>query len=175
MATKRKNTGPPHPPEPDLTERTFRVIVRNAHMIRQVMEPFFNGFGLTVATWVTVRVLSRQQERTGKPVRLVDLSKILCIRQPTLTSSVNKLELLGYVQRIESPENRRDRLVRVTPKGRRLIKRVMVVHREKIQGLLQVWSPAEKQQVLVLLEKLAGHLESAMRSSEPSDVPNIVP
>ncbi len=147
-----------------LTEQTFRKLMRASRLIRQVMEPFFESHGISVSQWVVMCNLFDWEGKTGEPIRLVDLSNQMLIRQPTLTVVCTKLVLQGLVERVMLPGDRRERRVRLTPQGKELIAQISGFCQEKIQNLLSPWDVQEKQQALELLKKLVGQLESYLQS-----------
>lgn len=163
----------PAPPGPDreLSERIFRTLFRNTGQIRQIMTPFFEKFEISVAQWVVLRILLDREEEAAPPIRLVDLSHHLAIRQPSLTAVINKLTLQGFIERLATEGDRRTRRVQLTPRGRELVERVLVEHRQKVKHLMGAWDAAEKQQFLGLLEKLHTHLETVSRSASADLAP----
>jgi DNA-binding MarR family transcriptional regulator len=150
----------------ELADRIVRTLFRTAGMIRKIMGPVLEKYGISVAQWVVLRILFDRGKTTAAPIRLVDLSHFMIIRQPSLTTVVNTLALMGLVERVLSTGDRRERQVRLTPQGERLVNRILIVHRKKQQTLLSSWDSNEKRQVLDLLEKLWNHLEPMNRSDE---------
>jgi DNA-binding MarR family transcriptional regulator len=142
----------------DITDLTLRTVMRGTRFIRQIMEPFFSSMGISLAQWVVMRALLFRERETGRPVRLVDLSGLLMIRQPTLTAAINKLVLLGYVERISPEDSRRGRLVRLSPLGREHMTRILELHRDKIRELFSVWGRDDKVSIIELFERLENHL-----------------
>ena len=147
-----------------LTEQTFRKLMRASRLIRQIMEPFFESHGISVSQWVVMCNLFDWEGKTGNPVRLVDLSNQMLIRQPTLTVVVTKLVLQGLVERVMLPGDRRERRFRLTPQGKELIAQLSDLCQDKIKSLLSPWDVQEKQQALELLKKLVGELEVYVQS-----------
>jgi DNA-binding MarR family transcriptional regulator len=142
----------------DITELTLRTVMRGTRFIRQIMEPFFSSLGISLSQWVVMRVMLNHERETGKAVRLVDLSGMLVIRQPTLTALINRLLLLDLVERASPEENRRGRLVRLSPKGRETMDRIAELHKDKVRELFSVWSRDDKKGIIELFERLEDHL-----------------
>jgi DNA-binding MarR family transcriptional regulator len=156
-----------HPPGPrageknadhELTEHALRTIMRSMRFFRLTMEPFFSSHGINLSQWVVMRIMHTRERETGKPVRLVDLSTLLMIRQPTLTTLISRLMLQGLVEYAEPEGNRRGRLVRLSPAGRKAMDRMAELHGEKIRELFSVWDTEDKHRVIGLFEKLEIHL-----------------
>jgi DNA-binding MarR family transcriptional regulator len=143
----------------DLTEHALRTIMRGMRFFRLAMEPFFSTHGINLSQWVVMRIIHAREKETGEPVRLVDLSTLLMIRQPTLTTLISKLMLQGLVEYAEPPEkNRRGRLVRLSPAGRKAMDRMAELHGEKISELFSVWDTNDKKRIIMLFEELETHL-----------------
>lgn len=152
----------------DLTELTLRSMMRSARFIRQITEPFFKELGISLSQWVVMRVMLRREEETGKPVRLIDLSKGLMVRQPTLTAVINRLVLMGLVERVTAGDDRRARFVRLSHEGRNLIGKAIHEHRVNISALFNVWSGKDKEIALELFSKLENHLMTYITSTSKS-------
>jgi DNA-binding MarR family transcriptional regulator len=142
----------------DMTDLTLRTVMRGTRFIRQIMGPFFASMGISISQWVVMRAMLTRERETGKPVRLVDLSSFLMIRQPTLTAAINKLVLLGLVERVSPERNRRGRLVRLSPQGRDHMTRILEHHRGKTRELFSVWDKNDKALIIELFERLENHL-----------------
>jgi DNA-binding MarR family transcriptional regulator len=141
-----------------LDEMTLRSMMRSTRFIRQIMEPFFEGIDISLSQWVLMRVMLNKENETNEPVRLVDLSNMLMIRQPTLTSAINKLVLMGFVERDHAENDRRGRQVRLSARGRAMIDQTIEPHSRMIQKLFNVWNNQEKELVCRLFESLENHL-----------------
>ncbi|HOB15577.1 MAG TPA: MarR family transcriptional regulator [Defluviitoga sp.] len=59
------------------------------------------------------------------PKKLSDISKRLGITKSTTTGLVSRLEMMGYLQKEKSPEDRRVYMVDITQKGKDLIDEVI--------------------------------------------------
>jgi len=149
---------PGHPGEHDLTELTLRAMMRSLRFIRQIMEPFFEELEISLSQWLVMRVMLDRENETGEPVRLVDLCTLLMVRQPTLTAAINKLVLMGLVERVSAGDDRRARYVRLSQQGRSLIDKAAQVHRVNISALFNVWSDEDKENALELFRRLENHL-----------------
>lgn len=138
---------------------TFRVMLRTFGLVRRAMEPFFAQHGISGSQWGVLRCLSRAEDNGQPGVRLRDLSELLLIRPPSVTGAVDRLERLGLVARRQSDTDQRARLVSLTPAGRRLVEQVTAGHAARIHEVLSVLTVPEQQQLHLLLERLADHLD----------------
>jgi DNA-binding MarR family transcriptional regulator len=70
------------------------------------------------------------------PQRPSALAEALAVHPSTITRLCDRLVAKRLVQRTESPTNRREVSIRLTPKGRRLVDRVTARRREEIAGIV---------------------------------------
>lgn len=98
--------------------------------------------------------LMAQLHRFPKGLRSGELSQRLMVTGANVTLVVDQLVRAGLVVREDDPEDRRALIIRLTPKGRREIERMIPVHAQWVNELLGDLSAAEKQQIRRLLGKL---------------------
>ena len=156
-------------PELEITDRIFRGLFRTTWLIRQIMGPFFEGYGISAAQWVVLRILFEREQAGHAPLRLVDLSHFMAIRQPSLTAVINKLVMQSLVTRVPVAGDRRERQVRLAPKGRGLIEVIAPAHIERAHGLLSALSLEEQRRFFGLLDKLWQRLEQTRRDADGSE------
>jgi len=70
------------------------------------------------------------------------------------------------IRRLDDPNDRRGRLVELTPKGRRLVDKAIVEHLTDEERLLAVLRPAERRRLAKLLRKLL--LSERFRALDPA-------
>jgi MarR family 2-MHQ and catechol resistance regulon transcriptional repressor len=88
------------------------------------------------------------------PLTQRDLCLKLLTSGGNLTLVVRNLERRGLVARQRPPANRRLVVVRLTPAGRRLIRRVFPVHARAVAAELQVLDAGEQEELGRLLRRL---------------------
>lgn len=76
--------------------------------------------GLSQSRWTALLYLSRIDGGLAQS----DLARMLGIEAPTVTRLVKQLEDAGWVTRLAPPEDARVKLVRLTPKARRVVVRI---------------------------------------------------
>lgn len=74
----------------------------------------------------------------------------------SLTAAVDRLERMGLVERIQTPKDRRTRIVHMTAKGRKLIDRSFQEHARDIECAFSSFNKSERKVLASLLRKL-GH------------------
>ena len=98
------------------------LIYRVGRLLRYHAGQFFReqGESITPEQWT----LLLQIRELGNPA-LGDLVDPVMGDHPNMTRMVTGLERLGYVARHRNPDDRRSRLVSVTPEGEGLVKRLL--------------------------------------------------
>lgn len=101
--------------------------------------------------------------RSGKPYRLSpsELTSSLLVTSGTMTNRLGRLEALGLVERRPNPEDRRGLDVQLTPKGVRLVDRLVVDHVENEKQILAPLSGPERDELARITRKLLVHLAEA--------------
>jgi DNA-binding MarR family transcriptional regulator len=82
------------------------------------------------------------------PVKLAALAATLGVNPSTALRMVERLESAGLIDRKTNPDNRREVILRLTPAGRDLVKRVLVNRRAEVRALVQQL-PVEARAALV--------------------------
>src|SRR6201988_1368772 len=85
----------------------------------------------------------------------------------SISTAVDRLVERGLVSRVESPEDRRVRVVSLTPKGKRLIEPVFRKHAVEIRKVFADTSPKELRALETTLKKLGKRAGSLGRGVEP--------
>ncbi|PQA89497.1 MarR family winged helix-turn-helix transcriptional regulator [Hyphococcus luteus] len=106
--------------------------------------------GHTRARWQTLFAIAFADE----PVATLDLSERMGVQWPTLIRSLNDLETEGLIKRKMNPDDKRSRLVTITPKGRKALMQVKKVLDPLRQNALQQFTKEELATAENLLERL---------------------
>jgi MarR family 2-MHQ and catechol resistance regulon transcriptional repressor len=85
----------------------------------------------------------------------------------SISVAVDRLYERGLVNREESPDDRRIRVVSLTTEGRKLISAAFRRHAELIETLFSVLSADDQAQLQTLLKELGRHAESVSFSPKP--------
>ncbi len=77
------------------------------------------------------------------------------LSQPTITGVVDKLEERALVERVRNPEDRREVLIAITPKGKDALAKGEVVHKRFVGRSLSALRGEELTHLASLLKRLA--------------------
>jgi DNA-binding MarR family transcriptional regulator len=106
------------------------------------------SIGLTPALFSVLNYL-----RAHEGAIQLQVGSAMGIDPSTMVSLVDQLERAGLAKRRLHPRDRRAREVLITPKGRRALKRARELAEEVEDDVLHGLSPAERSQLVALLQK----------------------
>jgi DNA-binding MarR family transcriptional regulator len=109
--------------------------------------------------------------RAGPPYCLspTELYNSLLISSGAMTNRLDRLRTAGHIKRIADPVDGRSKLVALTPKGKRLIDRILAPHYENEQQLLAPLTPDERAQLAGLLRLLLIEFEDRAPPRPPRE------
>jgi DNA-binding MarR family transcriptional regulator len=96
----------------------------------------------------------------GKSWRLSELADKLGVEAPTVTRNVQQLEEAGLVKRHEDEQDRRAQVLRITSKGRDVLRRMHKAKRQNLAEILENWPAHERRMLAVLLHRMAEEISS---------------
>jgi DNA-binding MarR family transcriptional regulator len=108
-----------------------------------------------------------ERERHDDPPRQNELAAELGIDKSNVTRLVQRLRSQGRVEQVASQEDGRARLLRLTPKGRRLAESIERASRRRFEVLLDGIPAAERKAVLAAVALLNEALDERSMEVEP--------
>jgi DNA-binding MarR family transcriptional regulator len=141
---------------PDLDTAPMLVVgrlLRLAHVLDARLRPPFAAAGLANGDFDVLAAL----RRAGEPflVRPVELSRSLMVTTGAITKRLDRLEAEGLVARESTDDDGRGKLIRLTPAGVAMADRMMAAHLENQRRLISGLDPADREELAVLLGRLA--------------------
>lgn len=88
------------------------------------------------------------------PLAQHELADCLGLNRSHLVGYLDDIEQHGFVRRVRDPEDRRRQRVALTPSGRTLQRRLLVVAQRSQAEYLQVLSESERQTLIALLRRV---------------------
>lgn len=110
-------------------------------------KPFLDKIGLTYTQYIAMMVLWEK-----KSINVKSLGQYLYLDSGTLTPLLKKLEADGLVTRTRSPEDERNLIVEITPKGKQLKEEALAIPAQ-IGACINL-SPDDAQTLYQLLYKI---------------------
>ena len=140
---------------PDIDASPMGIVARISRLARildRQVEEGYAEYGLNTAQFGVLAAL----RRAGEPYCLTPTSlyNSLLVSSGAMTNRLERLTAAGYVRRIPDPSDGRSILVALTPKGKRLIDRVVARHYDLERELLSSLSAADQLRLATTLRKL---------------------
>jgi len=99
------------------------------------------------------------------PLTITQIQEKVGLASGSMTAAVDRLEKKGFIRRKPSRNDRRAKLLELTPKARLTIKKVFDHHVQALEAAMKVLSLAERSQLHALLKKL-GLFAAAIKHPE---------
>ena len=126
---------------------------RLVHLARAVDESMTSlhatRFGLCPDEW---RVLSAAAEVDPAPTR--DIAELAGLDKVAISRAASKLEERGLIRRHEAREDRRIKIIHLTPAGKKVVEDAEAIVREREAWLLEGLTPQERALVSGMIDKL---------------------
>lgn len=140
---------------PGLDVSPMAVIARISRLCRILerdVDQIYAEYGLNHAQFGVLAAL----RRSGPPYRLspTELYSSLLITSGAVTNRLERLTAAGLVRRVPDPADGRSLLVALTPKGLRLIDRLVELHYAREAELLESLGARDREQLVRLLRGL---------------------
>jgi MarR family 2-MHQ and catechol resistance regulon transcriptional repressor len=82
------------------------------------------------------------------------LGEKVLLTSGSMTAAIDRLERRGWVMRGDDPQDRRSRIVRLTPEGRKTIQALFRMHERDMEQAARRLSEKERAELMRLLRKL---------------------
>ena len=141
--------------QPPIDERFSTALHNTARGWRLLVDRRLKDLGMSQASWVTVAVAAKSKV----PLAQIELANRVGVEGATMVATLDRLASAGLIVRVPSETDRRVKLVKVTPEGRKLYDKVRIeadaVRKELLSGI----DPKLLLAATELLEKLQGVVE----------------
>ncbi|MBN8817338.1 MAG: MarR family transcriptional regulator [Sphingomonas sp.] len=135
---------------------TFRIILV-ARRYRALLDEQLRPLGYGAARMEALSTIARSTE----PSAQIAIAKRIGIEGPTLTRMLDTLEADGLVRRRQDPDDRRTKLIELTPQGEAALEEIMRVAHAFRASVLKSLSDEELDQVNGVTDKLMRLLSDA--------------
>lgn len=106
-------------------------------------------------------------EAGGRTVRVADLVRHLGLSSPAVTATTQRLERAGHVERTPHPEDRRSRIIRLTPDTRAAFTRALDHTSEQLDELLSSFSDDERARFVSIIDRVTAALDNGAPPPPP--------
>ena len=150
---------------PDTPARRAVVsVVRAFGAVSRQMGPHYARFGLTPPQFQMLTVLNRLRDERVTQRRL---GNELYVSFPNVTVMLNRLEEAGLIKRTVNPADRREKFVKISGRGRKLLQKIWKDQPAQLESIMAGLYDNERLQLALLLNRLiAAHHQVAESISE---------
>lgn len=134
----------------EVFQRTPGHLIRRCHQLHNaIFAQETAGTEVTAPQFAALRALDRHPG-----IDQTTLSRIIAFDRATIGSMLDRMEAKGWVRRVGDPRDRRARVLRLTPEGRRVLERLRPKLERVSERMLERLAPHERDQLLDLLERI---------------------
>jgi len=139
------------------TLEAYLLLMSVSDEIREIANAKLSCHGLGEGRIMTLVLLLENQP---EPLSHSQLAELMTVTKGSVTGLVDSLEQDGLVKRVESLEDRRTRLISITPAGLELVNTYLPQKFQGIERLMSVLGPEERETLATLLQKVQEGLPS---------------
>jgi MarR family transcriptional regulator for hemolysin len=152
----------PHSATSELHEQVGFNLVLLARLYRRELDAALRPHGLSEANTLPLRYLAR----VGTGVRQGALAQALDLEGPSLIRVLDQLEELGYIERLDHPEDRRAKIIALTAAGVALNRTLKVDLAKLRKRLFRDIDQADLEVCLRAFEVMSGNLRQVRAVAE---------
>ena len=127
---------------------TYDVV--SGHMAKKIAD-----HGITKAGFSVLMILSRSEVKSAKQN---EISQLMLVSRANITGLVDSLANQGLVLRTNDPHDRRVNIVKILPKGEKLLESILPGYYKRVHEICSVFTAGEKQLLNDLLARLRGRV-----------------
>jgi len=117
--------------------------------------------GLCLSDFAALEVLLHKGHLT-----ISEIQAKVPLASGSMTAAVDRIEKKGFIVRKTTPEDRRARLLELTPAGKRVVESAFKKHAQDLEAVMSVLSEEEKRQMYALVKKLGLFAAESSRDRE---------
>ncbi len=156
---------------PDTPARRAVVsVVRAFGAISRQMGPHYAKFGLTPPQFQMLTVLNRLRNERVTQRRL---GNELYVSFPNVTVMLNRLEEAELIKRTVNPTDRREKFVKVSGRGRKLLRKIWKDQPAQLESIMAGLNDHERLQLAQLLNRLIATHNQATESISENTPPSV--
>ena len=122
-------------------------------LLRKRAREFFARHGITEVQFNVLALIHDQAGWDGGLTQ-VELSRLLLVNRSNITSLIDRMEQGGFVTRAPDPDDRRNKVVRLTPKGRKRLLAVEGLYCAEVKRVMEGLTVEEMRTLNVMLGKI---------------------
>ena len=138
------------------------VLMRSHRALSHIAERSISGTGLGLTDFATLEALLHKG-----PLTIGEIQSKVPLALGSMTAVVDRLERRGLILRTPSRDDRRARVLKLSPKGRAVVQDAFRRHAADLESAMAVLTPGEKRQLRALLKKLGRFAAGAEAKAKP--------
>lgn len=128
-----------------------------AARLRKKAGEFFRPFGLTDVQFNLMMLLQHQSAPNGG-LNQAQLSDMMLVNRANITSLIDRMEKANLVARTSTPSDRRYNIVKLTPRGKKLLAQVEPLYIKEIKRIMATLKDNEQKKLVAMLGKIRTNL-----------------
>ena len=129
--------------------RLWLVLMRCHRALSHIAERSIVDSGLGLTDFATLEALLHKG-----PLTIGEIQSRVPLALGSMTAAVDRLEKKGLIRRTASPDDRRARVLKLSPKGRAVVQGAFNRHAADLESAMAVLTDHERSQLRGLLKKL---------------------
>jgi MarR family 2-MHQ and catechol resistance regulon transcriptional repressor len=125
------------------------VLMRCHHALSKIAERSIEDSGLGLTDFVALEALLHKGSQT-----ITEIQSRVLLASGSMTAAVDRLEEKGLIRRTSAPGDRRVKVLKLTPAGKRIVEAAYGRHAAELESAMSVLNPTEKQELRAILKKL---------------------
>jgi len=135
------------------------VLARCHHALSHIAERSIKDTGLGLTDFAALEALLNKG-----PLSITEIQSKVPLALGSMTAAVDRLEERGLILRTPSPDDRRAKILKLSPKGRSVVEAAFNRHAADLEMVLAVLNQREKRQLHDLLKRV-GLFAAAARAA----------
>src|SRR5438477_9212637 len=129
--------------------RLWLVIAKSFRALSLVAEQSIANTGLGLTDFAALEALLHKG-----PLTITQIQGKVPLAIGSMTAAVDRLEKKGLIMRTPASGDRRAKVLKLTPEGRRIVEKAFSRHAAELESAMAVLNASERRQLHVLLKKL---------------------
>ena len=139
------------------------VLMRCHHALSKIAQRSIEDTGLGLTDFVALEALLHKGPQT-----ITEIQDRVLLASGSMTAAVDRLEEKGLIRRTSAPGDRRIKVLKLTPAGKRIAESAFGRHAAELESAMAVLTPTEKQELRAVLKKL-GLFAAGLGAKEAAD------
>ena len=141
------------------------VLVRCHRALNQVAERSIEETGLGLTDFAALEALLHKG-----PLTITEIHSKVPLALGSMTAAVDRLEKKGLIIRTAAKDDRRAKLLKLTPEGRRVVEDAFSRHTADLESAMTILNRSEKRELHRLLRKLGLFAAGTLAETEQTKI-----